>query len=466
MNRILNFYRISNPIDVLSESIEEKQKYYKKLRWSTFLAATIGYSLYYVCRTSVNIVKKPILESGLLDAHQLGIIGSVLLFSYAIGKFVNGFLADYCNIKRFMATGLLISGVANFVIGTIGLSKSMMGISSFVFFVCFAIIWGINGWSQSMGAAPAIISLSRWFPLRERGTFYGLFSASHNLGEFFSFLFVGLIVNIAGWQWGFLGSSIAGFIGFMIICIFLHDTPESKGLPAIEVLSNESFTAQTVHRSDRASTSEVQRAVLKNFSVWLLAAASAFMYITRYAINGWGVLFLQEVKGFSMIKATQIISINALLGIIGTIFSGWISDHLFMGNRNKPALFFGLINTISLFLFLYSDDNIYVNIISMILFGTAIGVQICFLGGLMAVDLVPRNASGAALGIVGIASYIGAGLQDVFSGWLIETGKTTINGIERYSFSKVGLFWIVASIISLILVLLIAGRAKRVNNDL
>ena len=29
----------------------------------------------------------------------------------------------------------------------------------------------------------------------------------------------------------------------------------------------------------------------------------------------------------------------------------------------------------------------------------------------MAVDIAPRNASGAALGVVALASYIGAGLQ-------------------------------------------------------
>lgn len=56
-------------------------------------------------------------------------------------------------------------------------------------------------------------------------------------------------------------------------------------------------------------------------------------------------------------------------------------------------------------------------------FGLGIGVLICFLGGLMAVDIAPRNASGAALGVVGIASYIGAGLQDVMSGILIEGQK-------------------------------------------
>lgn len=35
--------------------------------------------------------------------------------------------------------------------------------------------------------------------------------------------------------------------------------------------------------------------------------------------------------------------------------------------------------------------------------------SLCFLGGLMAVDIVLRKASGAALGIVGIMSYVAAG---------------------------------------------------------
>ena len=70
-----------------------------------------------------------------------------------------------------------------------------------------------------------------------------------------------------------------------------------------------------------------------------------------------------------------------------------------------------------------SGVHTWVDVTAMILFGTSIGVLLCFLGGLMAVDIAPRNASGAALGVVGIASYIGAGLQDVMSGVLIEGNK-------------------------------------------
>lgn len=358
-----------------------------------------------------------------------------------------------------MATGLIISTLANFIVGILGfVENSTAAISTTMFFICFAILWGINGWSQSMGASPAIIALSRWYPIKQRGTFYGFFSASHNLGEFLSFIFVGAIVGLIGWQWGFIGSSVAGILGVLVIIFFLHDNPESKKLPSIEILTGEVKSEKKI--VSKESTSEVQKAVLKNPLVWILALSSAFMYISRYAINGWGVLFLEEVKGYSLASATQIISINALLGIIGTVFSGWMSDKLLKGKRNILAFLFGVLNSLALVLFLYSGDSIIINAISMVLFGTAIGVLICFLGGLMAVDIVPRNASGAALGVVGVASYIGAGLQDVISGWLIDNNKTVVDGIITYDFSQVSIFWISASVISFLLVLLVSSKKK------
>ena len=452
----IEFFKTSAPKPVRTDLDEQRQKrLHRSLALQSFVAGTLGYSLYYVCRTSLNVMKKPILDSGMLDATQLGVIGSALLFAYAIGKLVNGFIADHCNIKRFMATGLLVSTLANLTMGIVGIfgsNNEFIGeaaIPSAVTFVIFAIMWGINGWSQSMGAAPAIIALSRWFPLSRRGTFYGFFSASHNIGEFFSFLFVGSLVATAGWQWGFFGSTIAGVLGVIFIILFMHDTPESKGLPSINVLANEGEK-----KTDAQSVKDVQKLALRTPAVWILALASAFMYISRYAINGWGVLYLQEAKGFDLVDATQIISVNALLGIIGTVFSGWISDRFFKGSRNIPALFAGVLNTIGLTLFVYGGNSWFVNILSMILFGIAVGVLISFLGGLMAVDVVPRNATGAALGVVGMASYAAAGIQDVVSGALIDAGKTVVDGVTTYDFSTAAIFWIGASIISFMLPIL------------
>ena len=454
ISAIKSFYRISPPADFHVEE-GKQQKLFKAFGLQSFLAGTIGYSLYYVCRTSLNVVKKPIIDSGMLDATQLGLIGSVLLFAYAIGKFVNGFLADHCNIKRFMATGLIISAAANLMMGILGFSSGVLPAATV--FLLFAVMWGINGWSQSMGAPPAIIALSRWYPLSKRGTFYGFFSLSHNLGEWLSFLFVGILVSVAGWQWGFFGSAIAGAVGVIVIVFLLHDNPQSKGLPSVEDMSGEVKAAEV----EKESTGSLQKMVLKTPAVWILAAASAFMYIARYAINGWGVLFLQEEKGFSLTEATTIISINALLGIFGTVLSGWVSDKLFRSDRYIPALIFGAMNSVALVLFLFGGNSWAVNIIAMVLFGISIGVLICFLGGLMAVDIVPRKATGAALGVVGAASYVAAGIQDIASGWLIDGNSTIVERLDeatgqmvqatQYDFTPVAIFWIVASIISFML---------------
>ena len=177
---ILSYFRKSGPSAPFTGDDAARMKLYKKLRFQSFIAGTVGYSLYYVCRTSLNVVKKPILESGALDATQLGIIGSALLFAYAIGKFVNGFLSDHSNIKRFMAAGLCVSAVANLLVGALGFANGGGLVGNMTLFIAFAVMWGINGWSQSMGAPPAIIALSRWYPLSKRGTYYGFFSASHN----------------------------------------------------------------------------------------------------------------------------------------------------------------------------------------------------------------------------------------------------------------------------------------------
>ena len=458
----MSFFSKSPAAPLREETDQQRQSRFKRMQWASFFAITLGYSMYYVCRTSLNVVKKPIMDAGILDATQLGVISSALLFTYAIGKFVNGFLADHSNIRRFMATGLLISTVANIVVGLLGLiSVKGMVLSQTAFYILFAILWAVNGWTQSMGAPPCVVSLSRWYPLSNRGTFYGFWSLSHNLGEFFSFLLVGGLVSLFGWQFGFIGAAIAGIIGFILIVLLLHDSPEAEGMPSVAVMAGEETNEQAKQHSVGIS----QKEVLKNPYVWVLAFASAFMYVSRYAVNGWGVLFLQEAKGFSLATATQIISINALLGIIGTVFSGWLSDVAFKGNRYIPAVTAGILEVLSLILFAFGGNALWLNILAMVLFGIAIGILICFLGGLMAVDIVPREASGAALGVVGIASYAAAGLQDIASGLLLDNHKTLIcspEGVEQYvyNFTPALIFWISAAALSVLLVCVVWNKKK------
>ena len=461
-NKVLDFFRMSLPSASMVPA-EDQDKVYKRLRFQTFLAGTFGYALYYVCRLSMGAMKQPLIDAGLLNATQLGIIGACLYWGYAIGKLVNGFLADSSNIKRFMATGLVVSVLMNFLMGILGVAALNGSIANTALFTCFAIFWAINGWSQSMGAPSAIIGLSRWFPRKIYGTYYGFFSASHNIGEGLSFVFVGLLIASFGWKWGFFGAALAGVCGIILILFLLHDTPESKGLPPIGVLANEDSNKEVISPEEkRAQTRRLQAKVIKNPGVWILAIASAFMYMSRYAINEWGIIFLQEAKDYDLAKASMIIGINPIFGIIGTVFSGWLSDAVFHSDRKYPAFVAGILEVIALVLFLFGPSAVWVDVLAMVLFGVAIGVLISFLGGLMAVDLVPRQATGAALGIVGMASYAATGLQNIITGLILDN-NIIVNeaGKQVHDYTYASYFWIGAATISFLLPILNWKRKRQ-----
>ena len=448
--KLLSFFK-SAPHRPVTGTREELAPDYRRCRQQAVFVMVAVYGLYYVCRLSLNVMKKPLVDSGYLTTEQLGYIGSALFFAYAVGKCVNGFLADRSDIRKFMSAGLFISALANFVLGF-----RMPAL-------LFAALWGINGYAQSMGAPASVVGLARWFNNRERGTYYGIWCTSHNLGEALTFILTSLVVSSFGWRWGFAGASLFGFVGVALAWMFYRDSPQSRGLPPIAEWSGETIPPEEA--KEHASVGAGQKAVLANWAVWMIALSSAFIYVSRYAVNSWGIYFLEMKKGYTNLEASSIISVNAVCGLFGTLFSGVVSDRLFGGRRNVPALIFGAMNTVALCLFLLVPGaHKGVDVLAMVLFGTSIGVLFCFLGGLMAVDVAPKNAAGAALGVVGVASYLGAGIQDIVSGYLIKARGAAEGGKKAYEFSHtvfhwngaeyavdhIALFWIGASLLSLL----------------
>ena len=435
---LYSFYRVSKPSGNTVPEAEVKARY-TRLRNRTFWGATAAYSLFYLCRLSMGVVKKPLIDEGLFSASELGIIASAFYFVYAIGKFLNGFIADYCNARRFMATGLLISSVINLLMGMIGFADGYIGLPSWLIYVVFVLLWGFNGWVLSMGSPSGIVSLSRWFPQSRRGTFYSIFCSTPYIGEALSMAVTGSVVAAFGWEYGFIVSALGGFLGVGIILVSVADTPQSKGLPSVQEISGEE-----VRPVDKMPTKEIQKMVLKSPAIWVIAISCALINLTKYGLMEWGVLYLQGGRGYSLETASWIIGFSAVFAILGTVGAGWLSDVVFRGNRVRPALVSGLVALVALALFLFADGDKVTMAIYVSVFSLAIGVLYCVVSGLMAIDIVPRKATGAALGVVGISSYMTIGLQNIISGLLIDRNMTA----EGYNFTPVAIFWLLAVLLS------------------
>ena len=75
LKQLINFYKVSSPRPCNGEALSSSDaRRLKFLKWSTFLSATFGYGMYYVCRLSLNVVKKPIVDEGIFSETELGMV--------------------------------------------------------------------------------------------------------------------------------------------------------------------------------------------------------------------------------------------------------------------------------------------------------------------------------------------------------------------------------------------------------
>lgn len=411
-----------------------------RYRWSVLLSTIFGYGFFYTCRLSFSVAKKPMLEAGIMGTKEMGQVGFALLMVYALGKLLNGLLSDRANIARFMSTGLLVSALVNLAFGSV---------SSFWLFTT---LWAINGWFQSIGSAPSAVSLCQWFSNRERGSRYGIWAASHNIGEGLTFVGTALLMKAFGWRWAFWGPGALSLVVALILFRTLKDRPATYGLPHVAAYTGDDSAGKP---EGTKSIGALQLEVLKSPIIWILGLASASMYTARYALNNWGMLYLQKVKGYEDVKAGVVLAIYPIAGLFGASSSGMISDKLFASRRNIPTLLYNLLLVTSMGLLFYGPTSPYVDMVAMAGFGFAIGGLIVFLAGLTALDAFPKRAAGAVKGLLGLFSYIGAATQDWVSGSLLAVSKAQAAAGVDVDFSRALLFWVGAGVASTLLPLLV-----------
>jgi OPA family sugar phosphate sensor protein UhpC-like MFS transporter len=421
-------------------TIEDRRtvdRMYRQHRLRILMAITIGYGLAYTCRLALSVVKKPLIDEGIFTPVELGLIGAALFYAYAFGKLVNGFLADHANMKVFFAFGLLLSALAN-----IG-----MGFST-VLWVC-VVLWALNGWFQGFGAPAGIVTLASWFSNSERGRYYGIWSTAHSLGEGLTFVAVAAVVATYGWRFGYWTPGFLCVFVAIAIYLLMQDRPRTLGLPDINDWHNDRW--QPVARESRANLWKVQVSILVLPSIWILGLASATNYVVRYAINSWGILYLQEGRGYSLIEAGTLLMVNTIAGLVGCIAFGYISDKVFKARRPPANLVFAIVEIVALLLIFFGPVNTATLYVAFILYGIGLNGLVTSLGGLFGADIVPKRAVGAVMGFVGIFSYVGAGIQENVSGYLIQKGTTMVDGARVYDFSEVIWFWLGASVLSMLL---------------
>ena len=349
----------------------------------------VAYAAFYFCRVNLPVAL-PILEEHFhFSKIQTGWILSVYFAVYSISKLANGFLGDRLGGKKFLLVGIGGSVTANFLFG-FGDTLTI-----------FTLLWSINAYFQSMGWLALLSIMAHWYRVRETGTAIGFMSLSYQFGDFFARSSAGLLLGLLVWfQMFWVHASLFALVGLAVI-VFL---PGQQG--------------QEV-QSDTVPPTEWRREMLLNRSFWLVVLVGVLQSTLRYVFWGWSVSYLKEM-GTGIILAGIFSAFFPLLGALGTISAGWISDR--MGARRGPVIaIMGVLLTVSIYIFssISSEDTIGL-VLALGLVGFNLYGPYSLLTGAMAVDFGWKFSSASAAGIIDGFGAIGAIFTGVGMGYLID----------------------------------------------
>ena len=115
-----------------------------KMAFCLFLLCWLAYFTSYIGRLNFSSAMTAMIDEQVLAGSQAGFISMVYFFAYGIGQMCNGLLGDRFHPGRMIFTGLAAAAAANFVMGFVDS------------FFLMALVWGINGYAQSMIWPPII----------------------------------------------------------------------------------------------------------------------------------------------------------------------------------------------------------------------------------------------------------------------------------------------------------------------
>ena len=135
---------------------------FKKHALLVLLSFGFMYLFFYNGRQNINLVMTQMANDLGSSTAAFGAVSSALFWCYAFGQLINGRLGAFFGYKRFMMVGVIASAVINIAIS---FQHSIPVIT---------ILWGLNGFFQSMVWSNGLGVVNKWWPSKKRGFATGL----------------------------------------------------------------------------------------------------------------------------------------------------------------------------------------------------------------------------------------------------------------------------------------------------
>lgn len=304
-----------------NDSLEQRQK-------SNILFALcfLAYTFSYFGRYNYSTCLASMTAAGLLDKSFGGIISSAYLVFYGAGQFINGRLGVRVSPKLMVAIGLLGSGCANLMMGSMS--------NKYV----FLIVWAANGFFNSMLWSPIIRVFTDWMTQSQRLKAGANISLTIPVGMTLSYVISSLMLKIADWRGVFIACGSLLCLGGAIWILGV------AGLsPYIKTMSERSLELLSSNLEAHGENKAKPSLTLKLFfgtGIAFIAVIALFNGSLKDAVLSWAPTYLQDTYAFSDSAASLVSTLLPLFSVAGPYVAIFLDKHVFKNEVTTSGVMF------------------------------------------------------------------------------------------------------------------------------
>jgi MFS family permease len=372
-------------------------------QWRVVICLWIAFALNYIDRQAVFSIF-PVLRKELgFTSSQLGLIGSMFNWLYALCMPVAGYFADNVRRDRLIVGSLVLWSAA-----TLGTALSHSPVS----FLTWRAVMGLT---ESMYFPAALGIIAVWHPGPTRSRALGIHQAAQLAGIIVGGWFGGWAASHLGWRAGFGSLGAMGLVySGVLIGVF-------KALPA------------PVEESKPPRARRFENHLPRVPLYWILMAAFACFCGTLWIAYAWLPNMLYERFHLSLassgLNATLFIQVCCMIGVVG---GGWLADriapHVPLGRLFLTGC--GMFLSAPFAYLMFAAPSIFQFRFYAAAFGLLSGLNVAniFAG---AYDIINEKNYSFAGGLLNMAGGISAGITVGLVGYFKDTlGINTVMAVS------------------------------------
>ncbi len=374
-----------------------------------YLLCWIVYCCSYFGRYNFSAAIADIVSQGLYTKTQLGVVGTVFFVVYGSGQLINGILGDRFSPYKMIFFGTFVSSLANLA----------MCFASNLAWLC--VVWGVNGFAQSMLWAPIIYIVSNTMqgePLKKAEA--GL-AATMPAGTLSAYAVTTVVIRLGSWKTVFM----IAFAVLMAISLIW-------GANAL-FLGEENRRIVPLHRQSESSAPKR--------SFFKVAAASGFAFMIlpvmlhamlKDGVMTWVPTMIMELFRVTPSFSTMLTIVLPVLNFFGAVVVTVIYNRGKLSEARIACLFFAFsLLPLTALLFIQHYTPLISVIFLALITSTMSGINHVFLT-LIPVVFAKEGRAATMAGVIDCVAYAGSALSTYGFGKIAES----------FGWSKIIIFWL------------------------